>query len=914
MTIPQSTYRIQFSSGFTLSEFNSRFLYLHRLGISTVYASPLFRSVRGSSHGYDGLDPHTINEEIGTLEQLREISARVSGLGMGWLQDIVPNHMAYTTENSWIFNLFEWGEDSPYYSYFDIDWNHPDADLKGKVMLPVLGKNPEQLIRTDEISLDFKEGGFYFTYFNHSFPLSVRTYPDLLSGNARKQPEKLVSFLNLLFRIIHEKRVASWPACKVQLNVSCQHDRLVRQYIDSVLLHFNRNPERKRDLLQKQYYRLSHWMETGERLNYRRFFTINDLICLRMEDPVVFKDYHSEIKKLTREGVFQGLRIDHADGLFSPRAYLNQLRQLVGHDCYIITEKILEAEEKLPCSWSVEGTSGYDFLSLVNNLLTNERNEEEFERIYRIFEPEETDFDELVYQKKKFILLERMHGDLNNLTHLFFKLSLALQPVTPDQIEAVLTEFLVLCPVYKIYPEAFPVKDRHGLLLETIFEGMRLRIPEQESVIRFLQDLFYLKVQGAAEKKAKIEFFFRRCMQFTGPVMAKGVEDTSYYTYARFIAHNEVGDSPRHFGITASAFHDRIRERFMYYPDTMNATSTHDTKRGEDARARLLVLADIPQRWREVVQEWKAINQKKKNTVNAQPVPVPNDEYFIYQSLIGAFPLDREEEASFQGRFSTFIVKALREAKENSAWVSPNEEYEQGTLTFIARLLDPELDFYHRFSAFLNGITGFGMINSLVQLILKHTCPGVPDTYQGCELWDFSMVDPDNRRPVDYDKREQWLTEIQDNRQSRAVLFEEFISDWQSGKIKLAVTAWLLEERNRYPHLFRDGDYIPLEVTGTYKEHILSFLRQHEEGSYLIAVPLYLASVVGDYRSLPSFDWLDTTISLPSGGICEWCHLFSGKTISSAGKILIRTIFEKSMPFGVLKQETSAGLPQGPGE
>lgn len=905
MTIPQSTYRIQFSSEFTLSEFDRRVHYLHRLGIGTVYASPLFRSVAGSAHGYDGLDPHTINEEIGNLKQFRKVSARVSSLGMGWLQDIVPNHMAYSPENPWIFELFEWGADSPYYHYFDINWNHHDPDLKGKVILPVLGRSPEQAIRTDEISLDFKEGGFYFTYFNRSFPLSIKSYPDLLRNSVQRQPEKLVPFMNLLFRVIEEKQIATWPSCREQLNTLYHNERLVSRYVDSVVVHINRDPERKSALLQKQYYRLSHWMDTNKRLNYRRFFTINDLICLRMENPVVFEDYHSEVKKLTREGVFQGLRIDHADGLFSPRAYLRQLRQLVGPDCYVITEKILEAEEMLPRSWPVEGTSGYDFLSLVNNLFTNESSEQAFEEIYQLFGAVGTDFDELIYQKKKFILLERMYGDLDNLVHFFFELSLAIKPVTHDQIEAVLTEFLALCPVYKIYPETFPIKDRQGLMLKTIFEEMRLRIPRQEPAICFLEDLFNLSVPGAEGKEAEIEFFFRRCMQFTGPVMAKGVEDTGFYTYARFIAHNEVGDSPRHFGISASAFHERIRERFRYYPYTMNATSTHDTKRGEDARARLLVLGDIPHRWREAVIEWKALNREKKIRVKGKRVPVPNDEYFIYQSLIGAFPVDEEEEGSFQERFNSFIIKALREAKENSAWTAPNEEYEQGTLSFIGQLLDPEADFYSRFRQFLNSIAGFGMINSLSQLILKHTCPGIPDTYQGCELWDFSMVDPDNRRPVDYDKREKWLEEIQESRERRAVLFEELIGDWQTGKIKLAVTTWLLEERNCYPHLFLDAGYIPLEVTGIYRRHVLAFLRHHKEGCYLIAVPLSLASVAGDFQSLSAFDWLDTTINLPAPGIGEWRHLFSGKWVSSAGKIPVGTIFAH-MPFGIFRLDNKA--------
>ena len=371
-------------------------------------------------------------------------------------------------------------------------------------------------------------------------------YPDLLNGKDRELPEAFTSFLKSMSRVIQNKQTGKWAACKDELHALYLDNPQVHQHIGSVLSSFNDDPGRKASLLQQQYYRLSHWMETSHRINFRRFFTINGLICLRLEDPAVFRDYHSEIKKLMEEGVFQGLRVDHADGLFHPREYLNRLRELTGPDAYIITEKILEAEETLPRAWPVEGTSGYDFLSLVNNLLTNEQHEKEFDEIYRMFEAEDLDFDELVYQKKKFILLERMHGDLDNLSRLFFELALDLEPVTTGEVEAVLTEFLVLCPVYKIYPETFPLPDKNKQLMETIFETVRQRIPEQASAIRIFEDLFSLKSPGAQTMKPEIEFFFRRCMQFTGPVMAKGVEDTSFYTYVRFIAHNEVGDSPKH--------------------------------------------------------------------------------------------------------------------------------------------------------------------------------------------------------------------------------------------------------------------------------------------------------------------------------------------------------------------------------
>lgn len=902
--IPHSTCRIQFSSEFTFADFKEQLPYLHRLGIRTIYASPLFRSVKGSRHGYDGLDPHLINEEIGIPEQLREISAWLTSQGMSWLQDIVPNHMAYHPENRWIFELFEWGKDSPHSRYFDIDWDHPDEDLKGKVMLPVLGEDPEKLIASGEIALVFKNGGFYFSYGDHSFPLSAESYPVLLSGNSQCLSDEFAAFLTFMSELVQRKRMADWASCKQQLNGFFRDEEKVRRHIHSVIEYVNHHPDPRKIMLKMQYYRLSHWMETNRRLNYRRFFTINDLICLRMEDPAVFCDYHSEIKRFVDEGIFQGLRVDHADGLFHPRAYLLRLRQLVGSDVYLITEKILEAEEELPHSWPVDGTSGYDFLSLVNNLLTNERCEQAFEAIYRQFGAEDTDYAELVYQKKKFVLLERMHGDLDNLVHLFFKLSLDLDPLGREQVKAVLTEFIVLCPVYRIYPEDFPLKGKNRQLLKAIFDEARDRIPELGEETRFFERLFNLEVPGAPEKKEEIGFFFRRCMQFTGPVMAKGVEDTGFYTYSRFIAHNEVGDSPRYFGMPVSAFHDHIRERTMNYPHTMNTTATHDTKRGEDSRARLLVLSDIPRQWEQAVLEWKELNRSGKVMMNGQQVPVPKDEYFIYQSLVGAFsPEDLQEEQDFTERFTAFVVKALREGKENSSWLAPNEEYEQGTTGFIRKILCPGTEFYRHFRQFLERIAGFGMINSLCQIILKHTCPGVPDTYQGGELWDFSMVDPDNRRPVDYVTRDQWLKEIQENSIPRPAVFGRLWHEWKTGKIKLALTTWLLQERNRHPEVFRDAGYIPLQVTGRYQDHLIAFLRPHEQAGYLVAVPLHLASVVKDFHDLSSFDWQDTAIELPSDQTGNWLHLFSGKKIPSSGKILMRSVFDEGIPLAFLKQD-----------
>ena len=902
MNKPQSTYRIQFSGEFPFSRFKDSLSFLYKLGISTIYASPVFRSVRGSTHGYDGLDPHHIDEEIGTREQLGEIAEWLREHNQSWLQDIVPNHMAYSPANAWIFNLFEWGEDSPYYHYFDVNWNHPDADLSGKVMLPVLGDQPKKLIRSGEISLKFKESGFCFSYYDQALPLCARMYPDLLNEKDRELPEAFTSFLKSMSLVIQNKQTGEWAACKDELHALYLNNPQVHHHIGSVLSSFNDNPDRKTALLEQQYYRLSHWMETSHRINFRRFFTINGLICLRMEDPAVFRDYHSEIKKLMDEGVFQGLRVDHADGLFHPREYLNRLRELTGPDAYIITEKILEAEETLPRAWPVEGTSGYDFLSLVNNLLTNEQHEKEFETVYQMFGGEEAEFDELVYEKKKFILLERMHGDLDNLTHLFFELSLDLQPVTPEDVEAVLTEFLVLCPVYKIYPESFPLKGRNKQLLSSIFEDVRQRVPQLGVVIGFFESLFSMELPEAAGRKPEIEFFFRRCMQFTGPVMAKGVEDTSFYTYGKFIAHNEVGDSPEHFGISLSDFHARIRERFKYYPLTMNATATHDTKRGEDSRARLLVLSDLPDQWKQAVSEWKELNAGQKPEVNGQSLPFLKDEYFIYQSLTGAYPLDPEEEKDFPDRFMAFITKALREAKENSSWFSPNEEYERATLRFIRSLLHPDMNFLPVFRKFLFCLTDFGIINSICQLMLKHTCPGVPDTYQGCELWDFSMVDPDNRRPVDYEKRDRWLTEIKESVLSRDDLFRKLWEERLNGKIKLAVTAFLLEERKRYPHVFQYGKYIPLSVTGKYKDQVLAFLRQHEQINYLVVLPVHLAAVLPDAEKLSSFDWKDTSIDLPSGLPREWEHLFSGINKTGFGaKVLLRDIFTSYMPFSILR-------------
>lgn len=895
---PVSTYRIQFQKDFSFADFENIIDYLKKFGIQTIYASPIFESTSGSLHGYDVLNPHNINPEIGTKQQLENISKRLKENNIGWLQDIVPNHMAYDTNNKWLMDVLEKGKHSQYFSYFDILWK--SKLYNGRVMVPFLGSPFEEAIEKGEIKLLMNKSVIYLSYYDNHYPLHPNSYATLLHQKKRLSDDikKVIEEIAQLETIEDSGNYSErWNEIKSHLTTNESTQKNIQSSIEEA----NGNKDLLLQIADEQVYQLCYWQETDYQINFRRFFTINGLICLNIQHENVFKQYHQLIKQFLEEGIFSGLRVDHIDGLFDPTTYLDKLRDLAGDETYIVVEKILEAHESLPSSWKIQGSTGYDFLSLANNVFTNKRNEAAFTKFYRQLTKDRKTIRQQLHDKKSNILFNYMQGELDNLYHLFFDLKLTdskeKSSVHTDDLKKAIAEFLIQCPVYRFYGNEFPLNETETIELQSLFNQIKKSGEADENAILILEKVFLQKPkQNDEDYNLRVAKFYQRCMQFTGPLMAKGVEDTLMYTYNRFICHNEVGDSTESFGISVDDFHNEMIERQNNWPLSLNATSTHDTKRGEDVRSRLNVLSDIPEEWFNVVQQWQELNKDLKQN----NFPDKNDEYLIYQSLVGNYPMPDEDEDNFEERFLNYLQKALREAKQHSNWTSPNEEYENATTEFVKKILNKNNPFWKSFTDFLSRIIDFGISNSLSQVLLKCTCPGVPDIYQGCELWDFSFVDPDNRRPVNYQKRIEFLNEINEEKIDENFL-QQLWDHRSNGKIKLWLIHQLLEWRKEKREFLQQTEYIPLKTEGAFKENVLAFARKYKQTLYIVAVPLRLAELCkAQGKSLKDIDWKDTAILVSeklSGNIED---VFCKKVFKE--KINIGNIFSR-LPFALLKTQ-----------
>ncbi|MES2456395.1 MAG: malto-oligosyltrehalose synthase [Bacteroidota bacterium] len=833
---PISTYRIQFNKEFTFKNFRSVIPYLHNLGIKTIYASPIYRAVPGSTHGYDVTDPNTLNPEIGTMEELRELSSTLKSYGMFWIQDIVPNHMGFHQDNPWLMDVLKNGEASPYRQYFDLQ----TSDLaKEPLMVPFLGEDLNVVIANAELEVSNLNGEKHLKYFDSYWPINAAT--------------------NGIKTTITE-------------------------------------------LAASQYYRLCSYQETNCKINYRRFFTVNSLICLNMQHQQVFDDYHRLTKSLVDEGIFHGLRIDHVDGLSDPGAYLRQLRALCGEEAYIVVEKILEPNEQLPQAWPVQGTTGYDYLGMVNQLFTNGKAERKFDAFYKDLSKFRRPVHEQIIQRKRSFLNQFMQGELDNLYELMQKLELQVIPV----FRQLIAELLVRLPVYRFYNSQYPLSEEEVQVLDAIFDEIGINDDYKEALPAFRSLLLGRNASTLKDDPAIV--FFKRLMQFTGPLMAKGVEDTLMYTYNRFLGNNEVGDSPELFGITTDEFHDQISKRSLNWPFAMNATATHDTKRGEDARNRLAVLTDLRSEWLRKVSDWTELNKNLKSA----GVPDANDEYFIYQTLIATCPDQGIADENYEQRLLEYIEKALRESKRNSAWDEPDQEYEGRTKDFIQLLLDPSREFWQQFSVLLSKVSEFGKLASMSALVLKHTLPGIPDTYQGTELWDLSMVDPDNRRAVDYQRRSKLLNRAPD---LVAKPGEKLSTGQYEPDVKIRMLQLLLQLRNEHVELFSIGKYTPLKVEGKYGTHVIAYARQYRGEWLLVAAAINLASLVSSTASWEELDWADTQLVLPeqlAGALTEYKNPVTGDSLTSraidpegTGLVHISSLFT-ALPMAVL----TVSLPQ----
>jgi len=845
MLIPDSTYRIQLHAGFTFARLTSLLDYLQELGISTIYASPITRAMKGSTHGYDTMDPLLLSPEIGTEEELQDLAGLLKERQMSWLQDIVPNHMAFDNSNPWLSDVLEKGRGSVYHDYFDIDWDHPDPALNQKLMAPFLGGQLASCLQRGELQLELVDRKFSIRYFNNVWPITASSYP------------------------------------------------LIGPLVTSL---FNERPQLLEELLGMQHYILTDARLATTRINYRRFFTVNSLICLRMEEEKVFTAYHEKILEWYRKGWLQGLRIDHIDGLADPAAYLRRLKGSFGKDCYLVAEKILQAGETLPSGWQLEGTTGYDFLFLVNEVLTDARGSEELLEFYRQLTNEDampeagtlssaSRYEDLRFEKKYSFLKTYMRGELDNLLRLLIH---ALPPVTgktprkrttpvPDasveqlrqaRLKEALALLMAAFPVYRIYPDNGPLSEEERAILATAFTTARKKDPSLEAEWSLLQALFE-GTDDAQLSRQSLPFRIR-FMQFTSPLAAKGIEDTLFYTYNPFISHNEVGDSPAVGGISVDEFHQQMLTRQATLPLSMNATSTHDTKRGEDSRIRLNVLSAIPGEWIAAVTRWWTLNRPLLEEKGGQRIPRPNDEYFIYQSLLGGLPQDLVIDDVFRERYSQHLIKAFREARTITRWESPDEDYERGCLDFAAGLLKEHSPFLEDFLPFAKKVFQRAALYSLSQVLIKLTAPGIPDLYQGAELWDLSFVDPDNRRPVDYELRKQLLKKIKEEEKKGMSALLWFLSSKRDlGAEKLYVILKTLAYRRQHPRLFTEGEYIPLP---THPGH-LSYLRRHGRNWLLVVVPL----IRKEYEKVVDMDTL--TLSLPPNAPVRWKHEFTGQML-----------------------------------
>jgi (1->4)-alpha-D-glucan 1-alpha-D-glucosylmutase len=867
---PSATYRLQLHGGFTFNDLQDILDYLHKLGISTVYASPVFTASPGSMHGYDVTEPHEINPAIGTLEQLREIRKTLQQKDMNWLQDIVPNHMAFHMSNHRLYDVMERGPLSPYYEYFDIDWQHPSPQLAGKLMTPFLGKPVEECISDGEIKLVYTEKGLAISYFEQTFPLSTSAYEVLQTMLINSDALPVRNLLDSLYQQA-TKGIAlkDWQQVKQQLYATAN-----QPVLEGIATRISNDKTLLQQLIRQQYYHLCSWKEADKQINYRRFFTVNELITLRMETPAVFDEYHTFLHSLYREGLIQGLRIDHIDGLRDPATYIQRLRVLFGSNCYIIAEKILESQEAIPSDWALQGTSGYEFLSFTNHLLTNAAGEKQLTAWYHELLPESPGYQDIVDEKKRLILQRYMAGEWENLVRYCYALKLADARTDREQLKEAIALFIVCLPIYRLYPAQFPLDEYAQRIIQTTFSRIRAMNRQAEGAIGLLEALW--EDMPDAERSRNRLLFLQRLMQFTGPVTAKGVEDTTFYVYNALLSHNEVGDSPSIAGFSINTFHQRLAARQQHTPSSLNATATHDTKRGEDGRIRLNMLSLMPEAWKALVSQWR---ERYTSDLTL------NDEYFIYQSVISGFPPNGEVTTDYIERLQQYVIKALREAKVNTAWSAPDEAYEKAATDLIKRLLTDENDFLPGLRSFMGNVNQHAFAATLSQVLVKITAPGIPDIYQGCELWDYSYVDPDNRRPVDYAIRKQYLDTIIAKEQTPG-FFDYLAAHRALGLEKLFVTWKALTFRRDHPDLFLDGDYLPLQTSS---ERIVAYARVHRQEWVLVIIPL------------PGEIPANAAVLLPAGAPDSWKNIFTGETLASSGQLLVSAVF-KTFGLGLLKR------------
>ncbi|HVB97999.1 MAG TPA: malto-oligosyltrehalose synthase [Candidatus Dormibacteraeota bacterium] len=919
-----ATYRIQFSLNFRFADARHLVPYLHELGVSELYASPRFKARRGSSHGYDVIDPQRVNSELGTEREFEELVQRLKDYGMGLLLDIVPNHMAASAENPWWTDVLENGRSSPYASFFDIDWEPlPDGGSE-PVVLPVLGDLYGRVLENQEITLRLEESGFWFLYGEARFPLDPKTTLPILEwwqAKARQSlPEEHAGRLGvqeIIERVrqlpgretsgadVAAARRAGREAIREQLWRLFRGEPELRRCLEETIGECNgirgdsASFDRLDRLLQAQAYRLAFWKIAAEQINYRRFFDVSDLVGLRVELPAVFAARHATILKLVDDGLVAGLRIDHVDGLYDPRAYLERLTEACAARAggansapNVIVEKVLGASERLPEEWPVDGTTGYDFLNAVNGLLIDAHGLDLIEAAYTKFTGEAAPFTEVSYQGNRKVIEQLFGRELRRLGRKLRRLAAQDRygrDVPLADLVAALADVTACLPVYRTYVASGAASARDRAYIVRALDAARERGKDdffRRYAADFLSRVLTLDLPAdQEEQRQECLSFVMQWQQFSGPVMAKGLEDTALYVHNSLISLNDVGGDPLRIEppLDQVAFHLFNQERLAHWPRTLNATSTHDTKRSEDVRARIDVLSELAVEWEERAFRWRRWNRSKKRQKTGREVPAPLEEMFLYQTMLGAWPLEGAEVAGLGERLIACTRKAAREAKVYTSWIAPAPEHEEALAEFVERILDTseENRFLKDFSRFQKRIAFHGALNSLSQLLLKIVSPGIPDFYQGSELWDFSLVDPDNRRPVDFPKRERMLAELAAGEHNGAeALAEQMLLHWPDGRIKLYLTRKALEFRRAHTELFLEGDYVPLRASGKKNENVCAFARRRGSAWAIAAVPLFTTRLV-ELNQMPLGErtWGASAILLPDDAPRQWRNAFTGETV-----------------------------------
>jgi (1->4)-alpha-D-glucan 1-alpha-D-glucosylmutase len=917
--IPRATYRVQFGKKFGFDDAAALAPYLAQLGISHLYASPYLQARSNSKHGYDLTDHNSLNTELGGYDAFQRMVRAFRDNGLEHILDYVPNHMGVGgADNPLWLDVLEWGEESKYARWFDVDWNcHPEYP-NGKLLVPFLADQYGAELEAGHIELKFdaEHGEFnVWLYDTHKLPVSPLTYPEIL-GNANDALRKLAEeFARLVDQ--RTELAASANRLKSELAQCAAANDEVRSALQSGLKRFKGNAGDLNSwsaldaLIQKQHWRPSHFRVAADDINYRRFFNISELAGIRMELPEVFEHTHRLVLELLRDGSLQGLRIDHVDGLLDPREYLERLRARARTPFYLVVEKILAHHENLREEWPVEGTTGYDFCSQVTGLLVEGAAEGALTRLYMEFTGEWQAFQEIVRECKIRIMENEMRSELETLSREAVRVA-RQNPRTTDFTQNILRRALketIACfPVYRTYVDGVTHDEADERYTHwAITQATKNEQEVDASVFAFLEQLLSGKMAeqpgGGFDRQAVIRCAMK-VQQFSGPVMAKGLEDTAFYRYNRFVARNEVGSSPEQFAVPLGSFHKANQLRAEKWPHTLLATSTHDTKRGEDARARLAALSLVPEEWAAKVTTWSRILRARRGDVEGTAPPARNDEYLFFQNLVASWPVELTSPLAFKAkklaeyteRLQGTMTKSLREARVRSNWISPDTAYENAVTEFIRDALNPEVSgtFLENFLPFQERVARMGVHNSLVQLVLKSTSPGVPDFYQGSELWDLSLTDPDNRRPVDFAMRRRLLGSVRElSAVDRAPALAELHRNWHDGRIKLALLAMLLNFRREHPGLFETGAYEPLSCRDCHEQRVCAYLRTAEREVCLVAASLDARLQSADYRGIQLGPGAQASV------LC-WRDVITGTAVHAENGVADLSEIFASLPVAVL--------------